>query len=107
MKKKTREIKQKKKIKTTDKPSKTMKPDIKHFKLHQENLEDKKIEYKLKEEQQTENRKQLKGDDTEKNIETSSQENKQKQITFRRNDEKERNTGETKVEGGRNYKKNQ
>ena len=42
MKKKTREIKQKKKIKTANKPSKTMKPDIKHFKLHQENLEDKK-----------------------------------------------------------------
>ena len=33
------------------------KPDTKHFKLHQENLEDKKIEHKLKEEEQTGNRK--------------------------------------------------
>ena len=35
--------------------SKTSKPETKHFKLHQENLEDKKIEHKLKEEEQTEN----------------------------------------------------
>ena len=50
----------------------------------------------MKEEEQTENRKQLKGDDTEKNIETSSQMNKQKEITLRKNDERERNTGKTK-----------
>ena len=50
----------------------------------------------MKEEEQTENRKQLKGDDTEKNIEKSSQNNKQKEITIRKNDERERNTGETK-----------
>ena len=75
--------------------SKTNKPDTKHFKLHQENLEDKKIEHKLKEEEQTENQKQLKGDDTEKNIEISCQKNKQKEITLRKNDERERNTGET------------
>ena len=76
--------------------SKTKKTQTKHFKLHQENLEGKKIEHKLKEEEQTENRKQLKGDDTEKDIETSSQMNKQKEITLRKNDERERNTGKTK-----------
>ena len=76
--------------------SKTNKSETKHFKLHQENLEDKKIEHKLKEEEQTGNRKQLKGDDTERNIETSSQMNKQKEITLRKNDERERNTGKTK-----------
>ena len=74
----------------------TSKLETKHFKLHQENLEDKKIEHKLKEEEQTGNRKQLKGDDTERNIETSSQMNKQKEITLRKNDERERNTGKTK-----------
>ena len=52
--------------------NKINKLETKHFKLHQENLEDKKIEHKLKEEEQTENRKQVKRDDTEKNIETSS-----------------------------------
>ena len=50
----------------------------------------------MKEEEQTENRKQLKGDDTEKNIETSKQENKQKEITLRKTDERERNTRENK-----------
>ena len=50
----------------------------------------------MKEEEQTGNRKQLKGDDTERNIETSSQMNKQKEITLRKNDERERNTGKTK-----------
>ena len=35
--------------------SKTRKPETKHFKLHQENLQDKKIEHELKEEEQTEN----------------------------------------------------
>ena len=50
----------------------------------------------MKEEEQTENRKQLKGDNTEKEIETSSQKNKQKEITLRKNDEIERNIGETK-----------
>ena len=53
--------------------SKTNKSETKHFKLHQENLQDKKIEHKLKEEEQTEIPKQLKGDDTKKNKETSSQ----------------------------------
>ena len=53
--------------------SKTNKPETKHFKLHQENLKVKKIKHKLKEEKQTENPKQRKGDDTEKNKETSSQ----------------------------------
>ena len=55
----------------------------------------------MKEEEQTENRKQLKGDDTEKNIETSSQMNKQKEITLRKNDERERNTGKTKPQNKR------
>ena len=50
----------------------------------------------MKEEKQTENRKQPKGDDTEKSIETGSQKNKQKEITLRKNDETERNTGKTK-----------
>ena len=55
----------------------------------------------MKEEEQTENRKQLKGDDTEKDIETSSQMNKQKEITLRKNDERERNTGKTKPQNKR------
>ena len=50
----------------------------------------------MKEEEQTENRKQLKGDDAEKEIETSSQENKQKEITLGKNDKRERNIGENK-----------
>ena len=49
----------------------------------------------MKEEEQTENRKQLIGDDTEKNIETNSQKNKKKEITLRKNNERERNAGET------------
>ena len=69
-KKKIREIEQQKKIKTTKIPAKQ---------VNQENLEDKKTEHKLKEEEQTENRKQLKVDATEKDIETSSQMNKQKE----------------------------
>ena len=64
--------------------------------MHKENIEDKKIEHNLKEEKQTENRKQLKGDDTEKNIETSCQMNKQKEITLRKNDERKRSIGKTK-----------
>ena len=83
--KKTREIKQQKKIKNHNSTSKTNKPEAKHFKLHQENLEDNKIEHK--QEEQTENRKQLKGDNIEKEIETSSQKNKQKE-----------NIGETKLQ---------
>ena len=47
--------------------SKTNKPETKHFKFHPENLQAKKIEDKLKEEEQIENQKQLKGDDAEKN----------------------------------------
>ena len=77
------------------KTSKRSKLKRKHFKLYQENLEDKKIEHDLKEEQ-TGNQKQVKGDDTERNIETSSQMTKQKEITLRKNDERERNTGKTK-----------
>ena len=50
----------------------------------------------MKEEEQTQNRKQLKRDDTEKSKETSNQKNKQKEITLRKNDERERNTGKTK-----------
>ena len=51
----------------------------------------------MKEEEQTENRQQPKGDDTEnKKIETSSKKNKPKEITLEKNDEKERNIGETK-----------
>ena len=76
--------------------SKKSKLERKHFKLYQENLEDKKIEHNLKEEEQTGNQKQVKGDDTERNIETSSQMTKQKEITLRKNDERERNTGKTK-----------
>ena len=76
--------------------SKRSKLETKHFKLYQENLEDKKIEHNLKEEEQTGNQKQVKGDDTERNIETSSQMTKQKEITLRKNDERERNTGKTK-----------
>ena len=41
------------------------------FKLYQENLEDKKIEHNLKEEEQTGNQRQVKGDDAERNIETN------------------------------------
>ena len=60
-------------------------------------MEDKKIEHKLKEEEQIKNRKQLKGDDTGKDIETSTQMNKQKEITFRKYDERERSTGKTNL----------
>ena len=77
--------------------SKTNELETRHFKLHQESLEDKEIEHELKEEEQTENRQQPKGDDTEnKKIETSSKKNKPKEITLEKNDEKERNIGETK-----------
>ena len=76
--------------------SQRSKLETKHFKLYQENLEDKKIEHNLKEEEQTGNQKQVKGDDTERNIETSTQMTKQKEITLRKNDERERNTGKTK-----------
>ena len=47
--------------------SKRSKLETKHFKLYQENLEDKKIEHNLKEEEQTGNQKQVKGDDAERN----------------------------------------
>ena len=50
----------------------------------------------MKEEEQTGNQKQVGGDDTERNIETSSQMTKQKEITLRKNDEREKNTGKTK-----------
>ena len=53
--------------------SKRSKLETKHFKLYQENLEHKKIEHNLKEEEQTGNQKQVKGDDTERKMETSSQ----------------------------------
>ena len=77
--------------------SKRSKLETKHFKLHQEKLEDKKIEHNLKEEEQTGNQKQVKGDDTKRNIETSSQMTKQKEITLRKNNETlEMNTGKTK-----------
>ena len=85
-----------KKQNTIKNTSKRSKLETKHFKLYQENLEDKKIEHNLKEEEQTGNQKQVKGDDTERNIETSSQMTKQKEITLRKNDERERNTGKTK-----------
>ena len=55
------------------------------------------MEHKLKEEEeQTENRQQVKRDDIEKNREISSLKNKQKKITLGKNDERERNIGETK-----------
>ena len=44
----------------------------------------------MEEEEQTQNRKQLKRDDTEKNKETSNQKNKQKEITLRKNDDREK-----------------
>ena len=75
--------------------SKKSELETKHFKLYQENLKDKKIEHNLKEEEQTGNQK-LERDDTERNIETSSQMTKQKEITLRKNDERERNTGKIK-----------
>ena len=50
----------------------------------------------MKEEEQTGNQKQVEADDTERNIETSTQMTKQKEITLRKNDERERNTGKTK-----------
>ena len=50
----------------------------------------------MKEEEQTENQRQLKADDTEKRIETSSEKIKQKEITLGKNDQRERNIGETK-----------
>ena len=50
----------------------------------------------MKEEEQTGNQKQVKGDDTERNIELSSQMTKQKEITLIKNDEREINTGKTK-----------
>ena len=50
----------------------------------------------MKEEEQTGNQKQLKGDDTERNTETSSQMKKQKEIRLRKNDGTERNTGKIK-----------
>ena len=62
--------------KNNENTSKTNEPEAKHFKLYQENLESRKIEHKLKEEEQTENRQQLKGDDTQK---------KQKQVAKRTN----------------------
>ena len=55
------------------------------------------MEHKLKEEEeQTENRQQVKRDDIEKIREISSLKNKQKKITLGKNDERERNIGETK-----------
>ena len=55
------------------------------------------MEHKLKEEEeQTKNRQQVKRDDIEKNREISSLKNKQKKITLGKNDERERNIGETK-----------
>ena len=55
------------------------------------------MEHKLKEEEeQTENRQQVKRDDIEINREISSLKNKQKKITLGKNDERERNIGETK-----------
>ena len=55
------------------------------------------MEHKLKEEEeQTENRQQVKREDIEKNREISSLKNKQKKITLGKNDERERNIGETK-----------
>ena len=55
------------------------------------------MEHKLKEEEeQTENRQQVKRDDIEKNREISSLKNKQTKITLGKNDERERNIGETK-----------
>ena len=50
----------------------------------------------MKEEEQTENQRKLKADDTEKRIETSSEKIKQKEITLGKNDQRERNIGETK-----------
>ena len=69
---KTREIKQQK-IKTTKIPVKqiNLKQNISNYIRKIQRT--KKIEHKLKEEEQTEIPKQLKGDDTEKNKETSSQ----------------------------------
>ena len=45
--------------------SKTNKLETRLFKLHQEILEDKEKEHKLKEEEKTEDQQQLKEDDTE------------------------------------------
>ena len=73
--------------------SKTNKLGIRHFKLHQETLVDKKIEPELKEEQ-TEIWQKLKEDDAEKK--TSSRKNKPKEIALEKNYERERNIGETK-----------
>ena len=45
--------------------SKANAPEIRHFKLHHEILEDKKLEHKLKGEQQTEKQQQIKKNETE------------------------------------------
>ena len=58
--------------------SKINKLETRHFKLHQETLEDAKIEPELNEEKETENRQQLKEDTDNKKIGKSSQKTNQK-----------------------------
>ena len=58
--------------------SKINKLETRHFKLHQETLEDAKIEPELNEEKETKNRQQLKEDTDNKKIGKSSQKTNQK-----------------------------
>ena len=72
-KQKIKEIEQQKKIKTTKIPAKQVSQKEKISNYIRKIWRTKKYKFlkhrhKLKEEEQTENRKQLKGDDTEKNI---------------------------------------
>ena len=55
------------KDKSNKNTSKRNELEASHYKLHQETLEDKEIARKLKEEEQIENRKQLKEGDTDNN----------------------------------------
>ena len=60
-------------------------------------LENKKMEHKLKEEEeQTENRQQVKRDDIRKTEKQVAKRTNKKKITLGKNDERERNIGETK-----------
>ena len=52
----------------------------------------------MKEEEQIGNQKQVKGDDTERNMKQVAKWPNKKKTTLRKNDERERNTGKTKLQ---------
>ena len=75
--------------------SKTSKPETKH-QITLGKFRGQKNRTQIQRRRTNRKLKQLKEDDTEKNIETRSQMNKQKEIALRKNDERERNSGKTK-----------